>query len=142
MTSDLEKIDLIRARLGVGYKEAKDALDETDGDVVQALIKLEQGNLHIRERLQGRSKEAVGQLRSVLDMGQKTRIKIKKDGQTVMDLPASLGVAGLVGALYNTELAVLGAVGTMAAMANDYSIEIERTEEEGEINDYDFRLYQ
>ncbi|MBM7855795.1 DNA-binding transcriptional MerR regulator [Desulfohalotomaculum tongense] len=129
MTSDLEKIDLLRARLGVSYKEAKEALDQMDGDVVQALISLEQRNLHIGEKIQGRGREAVEQLKSLLDMGQSTRIKIKKDGRTVVDIPATLGVAGVVGALYNSELAVLGAVGTLVAMANNYTLEIERQEE-------------
>ncbi|MBO8136705.1 MAG: DUF4342 domain-containing protein [Desulfotomaculum sp.] len=133
MNSELEKIDLLRARLGVSYKEAKEALDEAEGDVVQALIKLEQSSLHLKEKIHGRSKEAVSQLRNILETGQKTRIKIKKDGKTIMDLPATVGVAGLVGALYSTELAVLGAVGAIAAMANDYTMEIEHGEKENNI---------
>lgn len=38
----LEKVDLIRERMDVGYKEAKDSLDQANGDVVKALIMLEQ----------------------------------------------------------------------------------------------------
>ena len=40
MDAYLEKIDLLRERTGVGYKEAKDALDRAEGSVVEALILL------------------------------------------------------------------------------------------------------
>ena len=42
MDITLEKIDEIRERTGLNYKEAKDLLEEAEGDVVQALIILEE----------------------------------------------------------------------------------------------------
>jgi hypothetical protein len=142
MTSELEKIDLLRARLGVGYSEAKVALDEVDGDVVQALIRLEERGRHLTEKLQGRSKEVMGHMRQFLSKGHQTKIKVKKDGQTVLEVPVTLGIAGLVGAMYSNELAMLGALGAVVAMANDYRFEIEEPiEHEREyIRDYRFNL--
>ena len=66
MTSELEKIDLIRARLGVGYKEAKEALDDAEGDVVQALIRLEQKNRDWNEKIHGKGTEFVSQIKTMV----------------------------------------------------------------------------
>lgn len=125
MTSELEKIDILRARTGVSYSEAKEVLDDNGGDVVQALIELEERNRHLGEKLQGRSKEVIDQLRHWLSQGHKTKVKITKDGKTVLEIPATIGVAALLGAIYSNELAILGTVGVVAAMANDYKLQIE-----------------
>ena len=34
----LEKIDAIRERMDVGYKEAREALEQAGGDLVEALV--------------------------------------------------------------------------------------------------------
>ena len=41
MEITLEKIELVKDRTGVGYKEAKEALEKTDGSVVDAIILIE-----------------------------------------------------------------------------------------------------
>lgn len=126
MTSELEKIDLIRARLGVGYKEAKEALDEAGGDVVQALVNLEERGRNLGERLQSRGQEMLGQFKGLLQKGQEYRIKVKQGDKTVLEFPASVGALGVIGALASSEIAVLGAMGTMAAMSKKYTLEFER----------------
>jgi len=131
MESELEKIDLIRARLGVGYREAKEVLDSVDGDVVQALIKLEEKSMGLGEKLQSRGQELLDQMRELFARSHETRVKIKQGGRTVLELPASLGALGVLGTLASSQLAVIGALGAMAAMAKNYSLEIERPEEKG-----------
>ncbi|GAB6158091.1 DUF4342 domain-containing protein [Desulfotomaculum varum] len=123
MTRDLEKIDLLRARLGVSYKEAKEALDAADGDVVQALIKLEEKNRNWSEKLQGKSNEMIGQVKALVEKGQKTKIKIKKDDNTVVEFPATLGALGVLGAMASTPVLIVGALGTIAGLANNYRLE-------------------
>ncbi|WP_031513298.1 DUF4342 domain-containing protein [Desulfofalx alkaliphila] len=136
MTSELEKIDLIRARLGVSYKQAKDALENAGGDVVEALVKLEEKDMHLGQKIQGQGMEVMGQLRSIINKGHKTKVKIKKEGRTVCEFPATIGALGLLGALYNNELALIGVMGTVTALANNYSIEIERPAESVKDCDY------
>ncbi|TEB07209.1 nascent polypeptide-associated complex protein [Pelotomaculum schinkii] len=126
MNSDLEKIDILRARLGVGYKEAREALEEAGGDVVQALVDLEEKGRNIGERFQARGQEMVGQFKSLLHKGQNYRIKLKKGDETVFEVPASVGALGLIGALASSEIAILGALGTVTAMAHKYTLEFER----------------
>lgn len=42
MSINLDKIDLLKERANVSYKEAKEALEKFDGDLVEALIYLEE----------------------------------------------------------------------------------------------------
>lgn len=126
MTSELEKIDILRARLGVGYKEAKAALDAAGGDVVQALVNLEEKGRNFGERFQARGQEMLGQFKGLLHKGKEYRIKVKQGDKTVFEVPASVGALGVLGALASSEIAVLGALGTMAAMSKKYTLEFER----------------
>ena len=43
MEITLEKIELVKDRTGVSYKEAKEALEKVDGSVVDAIILIEEG---------------------------------------------------------------------------------------------------
>ena len=42
MEITLEKIELVKDRTGVSYKEAKEALEAADGSVVDAIISIEE----------------------------------------------------------------------------------------------------
>lgn len=129
---ELQKIDLIRSRMNIGYKEAREALAAAGGDVVKALIYVEETEGNFSEKLHSQSSEFMDQVRGVLRKGQDTRIKIRHGDRTVMEFPASFGVVGLLGALASSELAILGALGTVTAMAKKYSLEIERKGEREE----------
>jgi len=124
--SELEKIDVIRTRLGVSYKEAKAALDAAGGDVVQALIDLEEKKRDTGESFHVKGNDILGQIKGLFNKGQGYRIKIKQGERTVTEIPASLGALGLLGALASSEIAVLGVLASVAGMANKYSLEIER----------------
>ncbi len=126
MTGELGKIDILRERLGISYREAKEALDAAGGDLVQALIDFEEKGCNFGERFQARGQEVMGQLKGLLQKGQDYRVKVKKGDETVFEFPASLGALGIVGALASSEIAVLGALGTAAAMAKKYTLEFER----------------
>ena len=125
MTSELEKIDLLRARTGISYKEAREALEEVKGDVVEALIGIEEKNRKFSEKMQLRGEDALVRMKSVLRKSYDTKIKLIKDEHTVLEVPVTLGVLGMVGVLFSREMALLGAVGAMTAVANKYSMEID-----------------
>ncbi|MDD4170448.1 MAG: DUF4342 domain-containing protein [Desulfotomaculaceae bacterium] len=125
--NELEKIDIIRNRLGVGYKEAKAALDAAGGDVVQALIRLEEKGQEPGERFQVKGNELLEQVKGLLHKGQSFRIKVKQGDRVVFEIPASVGALGLVGALASYEIAVIGVLASVAGMANKYTLDVERT---------------
>ncbi|HEY8531817.1 MAG TPA: DUF4342 domain-containing protein, partial [Limnochorda sp.] len=92
---ELDRIDILRRRTGLGYGEAKALLDEAKGDVVEALIRFEQ-----RERQEGRTWrwEATGRaawdrLMELMREGTVTRVRIRRDGRVLLDFPVAAGVA-------------------------------------------------
>jgi uncharacterized integral membrane protein len=63
----------------------------------------------------------------VLHEGNVRRIVIKQEGRTVAEFPLTVGVVGAVVA------PILAAVGALAAVLTECSIEVERTKPESEI---------
>ncbi|MBO8168839.1 MAG: DUF4342 domain-containing protein [Thermoanaerobacteraceae bacterium] len=123
---ELTKIDQIRQRMDVSYKEAKEALDIADGDVVQAIIYLEEKQSQWDKKFEEQGGKIIRQVKEIIRKGNVTKVKIKKDGKTVAEIPANVGVVGLVGILASPPLAILAGVGTVAAVANKYTLEIIR----------------
>ncbi|MCG0277545.1 MAG: DUF4342 domain-containing protein [Thermanaeromonas sp.] len=127
MSAELEKIDILRKRLGLTYREAKKALDEAGGDVIEALIRYEEGKKsEVVEQIETWSSKILARIKDILQRGQATKIKIKKDGKTVAEIPATAGALGVLGVLASTELAILAGISTVAALFNRYTLEIER----------------
>lgn len=127
MSTELDKIDILRKRLGLTYREAKKALDEAGGDVIEALIRYEEGKKsEVVEQIETWSSKILTRIKDILQKGQATKIKIKKDGKTVAEIPATAGALGVLGVLASTELAILAGISTVAALFNRYTLEIER----------------
>jgi N-acetylmuramic acid 6-phosphate (MurNAc-6-P) etherase len=135
---DLGKIDIIRERLDVSYKEAKDALDQAEGDVVQALIKLEQGNKRWDDKLDDAGKKISEYIRDIVKKGNVTKVRLKKGDKVIIEIPATIGALGVGGALLSTPLAIIGVVGTVAALINNYKLEIVRPD--GRVEEHDLKF--
>lgn len=127
--NELEKIDVIRERLGVSYKEAREALAENDGDLLEALIRLEEKqHCGWTGRLQERGGELAAQVRTLVEKGNYTKIKVRQGERVLFEVPASVGALGVIGALASTPLAIVAGIGTIAAMANRVTLEVDRPE--------------
>ncbi len=124
--TDLEKIDVLRERMGLGYAAAKAALEAADGDLIQALIAQEREQLSAREQMWQRGGETWDNLKDSATKAVYARIRLKKGEKALFTLPAPVGALGLAGALVSTPIAVLGLVGTAVALANNCSLEIDR----------------
>lgn len=134
---ELKKIDILRQRIGVSYREAISALERHDGDVVEALIELEERSQHWNHKVAGKGHEIVGVIKKYIHKGNETSIKVKKDNETVFEFPATVGALGILGAVASSELAFIGVLGTATAMAKNYSLEIcNHKEEHNEHNDH------
>ncbi|MBZ9608484.1 DUF4342 domain-containing protein [Clostridium estertheticum] len=128
----LEKIDIVKERTGVTYTDAKEALEECDGDVVNALIYIEAKQkktekFNMKEMYTTKD-EFVTWIKNIARKGNVTRIKIKKDETVIIDIPVNAGIAaGLVG-LYMPSL--IG-IGLLTAVITKVNIEI--TKEDGSV---------
>ncbi|HEY5588473.1 MAG TPA: DUF4342 domain-containing protein [Candidatus Paceibacterota bacterium] len=125
----LEKIDIIKERTGVSYTEAKEALEECDSDVVNALIYIEAKQKRYAkfnmEEVYSTKDEFITAIKDTVKKGNVTRIKVKKDENVVIDIPVTAGIAaGLIG-LYNP---VLIGLGLLTAVLTKVTIEITKAD--------------
>jgi hypothetical protein len=123
----LEKIDIIRQRMNITYQEARDALERAGGDLIEALVSLEEERGSWTEKISGKGEEMIDRLKNLYEKGTATKIRLKKDEQVLFELPAGAGVLGVAGMLLSSELAILGAVGTVTALLNNCTLEIDYT---------------
>lgn len=130
----LEKIDMIRERLNVSYSRANEALEENDGDLVSAIIMLEEEKKNSnknfeKENIHVMGNELIEKLKVLIHEGNIKKITIKNEkGESILEIPVTAGVVGLVLFPY------IGILGGMAAMLKEYKLEISR-EMKNENND-------
>ncbi|MCL2437460.1 MAG: DUF4342 domain-containing protein [Clostridiales bacterium] len=113
MEITLEKIELVKDRTGVSYKEAKEALEAAGGSVVDAIINIE-------EAIGAKSKGSIGEsgqkiiekIKELIKKGHVSKIIVKKNDETILNLPVNIGIVGAVIAPVATVLGVLTAFGT------------------------------
>lgn len=120
--TELEKIDILRERGRLSYQEARALLNETGGDLIEALVRLEQRGRFTREKIYAKGNELVEKVKDLIRQGNVTKIRVKTKDDVILDIPVTAGAAVAVFAPY---LALLGAI---AALATQCSIEIERVE--------------
>lgn len=113
MEVTLEKIELVKDRTGVSYKEAKEALEQADGSVVDAIINIE-------EDLDAKGSKSIGEqsgavvecVKDMVNKGNVSRIVVrKKDGETILNLPVTAGVVATILAPGGVLVSVLAAFG-------------------------------
>ncbi|MDR3597016.1 DUF4342 domain-containing protein [Clostridium sp.] len=132
----LEKVDMVRERAGVSYEKAKQALEVSEGDVLEALIYIEK-----TEGISGSEKDSdftskasisIEELKTwfkqIIEKGNVTRLKIKKDDTILIDIPVNAGIAAGIVAIV---IPPILAAGVIAAIATQITIEI--TREDGSV---------
>jgi hypothetical protein len=90
MKVTLEQIDELRKRANVGYKEAKEALEMFDGDLVEALSYLD-GEKKIKSDCINGS-DIFGKIKGLISKGNKIKLKISKNEATIINVPITLVV--------------------------------------------------
>jgi len=117
----LEKIDLLRERTGVSYREARDVLEHTAGNVIEALVELE-GKKQNRwtEEFTVKSGEVIDKVKEIVREGNVTKIRVKHDDKVLVEIPVTLGAIGAV------VLPQLAALGVLVAVFKRCTIEVVR----------------
>lgn len=113
MEITLEKIELVKDRTGVSYKEAKEALEAANGSVVDAIIDIEEsidekGKCKIGEG----STQVIEKIKEAIRKGNVSKIVVKKDDEVILNLPVNIGIVGTVLAPWAALAGVLAAFGT------------------------------
>ena len=121
----LEKIDTVVARTSATYKEAKEALEACDGDIVEAIVYIEENRNSWTNNISEKGDKMMSTLKEVLRKGNVTKIVVKKDNQIILNLPVNAAVIGSIIA------APLALIGLGSAVITKCVIEVEK--ENGEI---------
>ena len=129
MEITLEKIDIIRERTGATYTEAKEALEACEGNVVDALIYMENKVKDGKEELYTTKDELVNWIKDIIKKGNITRIRVKKEEKTIVDIPVNAGVAATAAAALIWSPILLAALA--AAIVTKVTVEI--TKEDGSV---------
>lgn len=148
MEIKLEQVDQVRERTGVSYGEAKEALERTNGNVLDAIILIEEENgesfVNSSEKsgsYNSQKSETIEEiknwLKDLVNKGNVTRIKVKRDEEVIVDIPVNAGIAaGVIAIVIPPILAVI----LVAAVVTKVTIEI--TKEDGSVEVVNKYIYK
>jgi hypothetical protein len=126
MEITLEKIELVKDRTGVSYKEAKEALEAADGSVVDAIIDIEESiDIKSKSKFAEQSAHIVDKVKEAIKKGNVAKIIVKKNDEVILNLPVNVGIVGTVLAPWAAVAGVIAAFGTKCV--------IELVKDDGEI---------
>ncbi|MBU3109365.1 DUF4342 domain-containing protein [Clostridium gasigenes] len=137
MEITLEKVDKVKERTGSSYAEAKYALEISHGEVLDAIIYIEEikGINGVSPIIETSSKGEKGEndkngetveefkvwLKDLINKGNVSRIRISKDEKELIDIPVNAGIAaGMIGIILPQVLAF----GVIAAVVTKITIEL------------------
>ena len=113
MEITLEKIELVKDRTGVSYAEAKAALEKAGGSVVDAIIMIEEEiDIVPKTKAGDQASQIVEKIKALVKKGNISKILVKKDDSTVVNLPVNVGILGIVFVPWVTLVSVIAALGT------------------------------
>ena len=128
MEITLEKIELVKDRTGVSYKEAKEALEAAEGSVVDAIIDIEESiDIKNKSKFAEQSAHIIDKVKEAIKRGNVAKIIVKKNDEVIMNLPVNVGIVGTVLAPWAAVAGVITAFGTKCV--------IELVKDDGEIID-------
>lgn len=122
----LEKVDLVRERTKCNYQEAKEALELHEGNVVDAIVYLEE-NKKSKGTFDNKE-ELLNYIKELINKGNITRIRIKRDNEVLLDIPVNAGVAAGLLALAIPWVIPVGIITAVAVKVN-----IEITKDDGSV---------
>ena len=143
---ELEKLDVLRNRLDVTYSQAKEALNHCDGDLVEALVYLEErGHAQAegqeeffsesareprwdKQKTENFVRGVIEQIKGVIQEGNVTKVRLISGDKTLIDIPATFGVVGLGVILFSPLLVAITAIGAVAAVVREMVIEVEKSD--------------
>lgn len=129
--TELEKMDVLRERMGIGYEEARTALNLAQGDVIKALDDLEKTQ-KMEEREWDFRDEGRGMwdgVKSTMTNISNSTITLKRHETTIASVSAPLGLALAYTVWRKPGLRMLALVGALGAAINHFELEVSSKQE-------------
>lgn len=137
--TELEKVDVLRERMGVSYEHARLALEAAQGDIVKALAELEEE----QKEEDGAGSRFIDGVKKQVKRLNKTHLNLKREDKTLLSMSAPLGIALAYTIWKRPALRILGLLGAATAAVNHYELEVdsvgEQAEEDGDEYPYDIK---
>ncbi len=128
MEITLEKIELVKDRTGVSYKEAKDALEAADGSVVDAIIAIEETiDIKTAGKAGEAASETIDKIKEMVKKGNISKIIITRGEETLLNLPVNAGIIGALVAPWGVIAGIIAAFG--------FKCKIELVKDDGSVVD-------
>lgn len=99
----LEQIDLIMQRTQVSYSEAKEALEQADGDILEALLLIERKEKSSKKT----NNSTTEKVTSFIDNLNNTTFMMIKDDRTYVDVPLSIAIIMFILCFYVSLIALI-----------------------------------
>lgn len=125
---NLEKVDILRERAGLSYRDAVEYLERANGDVVKALVFIKEDKHRQKEVISETGQEVLEKVKHVVRRGNEMKIKIHREGQSLIEVPVTVGLIGTAIAPY------LALAGAAVALASGCSISVREPEGEPELD--------
>jgi len=113
MEIQLEQIELVKDRTGVSYKEAKEALEFAEGNVVDAIIYIEENINHsYKEEKNSSVEDILNAAKEAVKKGNVTKIRVYKGDDLIVNLPVTVGAVAAVLFPWGVVASAIGAAAT------------------------------
>jgi hypothetical protein len=119
MEITLEMIELVKERTGCTYAEAKEALEATDGSVVDAIIAVEEKSNKEHDKVDGDSLKdspIFMRMKELVEKGKVSRILVSRGDKTIVNFPVTAGVIGAVLVPWGAILGIVAALGAQCSI--------------------------
>ena len=110
MEISIESIDMLRNRANISYRQARELLEKTGGDLVEALIYLEENKESIIDNFSERGRDIFVQARGLAGRLHRTKVKVKVKDKTLLEMPVTVTA---LGAAVFPKLAALSMIGLL-----------------------------
>lgn len=129
--TELEKLDILRERMGIGYEEARTALDLAQGDLLKALDNLERvrNGLGQEWNFEERGQRILDSVKSTISNISNSTISLKRHDNTILSLSAPLGIALAYTIWRKPSWRMLALVGAVGAAMNHFELEVASNQE-------------
>jgi len=129
MSINLEQIDELRKRANVSYEDAKNALELSAGNLIEALVYLEKQNKIKPEETLCSENKFFKKIKKLIKKGNETKLIVKKDDIVVLNISVTVSIIITIAA---TPLVIAAII---LALATNHKIRIQKkNHEDFEVN--------
>lgn len=111
----IEMVDEVINRTNATYNEAKEALEATNGDILEAVVLIEtsRGTYgRIGKDFTSRASELVDRVKELVVKGNVSSIVVEHNGRKLLDVPVTIGGIAALFLVWQTLFALIAAFGT------------------------------